>query len=1698
MSSSQTYLINATASDPTIGIRHEIPGARVLLYNYDSRWLGDEAVRQTLYNAAVWLLDALVERRKGYESRPLVFLAHSMGGLVVVKALTLAVAKPELIDRMRVYECFAGAIFFGTPFRRSSAVYKGVLLASILEKINHAKSSQMLQILDPQRDSLEELRNDFSQLSTREPKPTIACIYELKELSYGPKLRGLSGIVVTQDSATLDFADDRRGMECDHRQLNRFDSAQDPRYDIVRMLLKGIVQKAHRIVKKRLQASKQSLVDDNTFARFIRRKVESASGDSSWLLQESTFRQWVAQTDDNSQFLWVSGIEGRGKGKAAILAVEELEKLEKSNSVVGSKHVLVAYFSCDSSPDSCKPENMLKSLIWQLILKRRYLGQYVKGLAIQDTSRSMNTGQDSVSLSRLWKALRQMLCDPGVETVYFVFNNLHSFSEDDKNTTEFFRLLADEVLMASADGVENDMRNSRWMFLSRPQDHIKRAILGGGSSGTFWVDLEDGSRDAVLLLSLQSYIRDRVKQLATYETYSLALQFFVTSILSRRVKSVLWVEVVCRLLEGIPSNHVQVRKTGEALPQSFDDLIDRTWRESLTVKTEGIDTSKEILRTLAIAYEDPTIDELTVMADLDSDDNTVDATKVRELIRACGPLLRIYSVSDWDDYYPGSQRVTFIHPMAKDALLNNAHSRKLIRRSEDGDDQTEVEWQHGILALRCFRYNQNADSENAESTQDKDEKTLSQIFPNEEEEEAPYALDYPVKFWLRHGNDSTPHFVETLDLSHAFWSLESSARSRWWSSYAQLKSRGNADQVHSRDLWHHQPLHWAAFQGHDVTMLRLLEIGADINDGALGHVRTPLHMAAESGQISAMELLLVKGAEVNSVTKGEGTPLTVALAWNQEQAAELLLSHGASSTLTSGEFDSPMALAALKGFQDIITHLPETGGAQNMTSSAGHSSIVSTLLPLERGTESRQKAVMEAAKNGYDGIVRTILLDTHYLNINGAFEFVASLGHDLVVRELWGYHEAVNNEHQSIVNFLLDECGASANATGEEYGNTITASAFDGTKEILTMLIKAKANLNDVTGWPLQLLLRNGAAVNAVSHKFPDGSALQAAVVAGHYEVAELLLDHGADANLGAGPFTNPITAAVSCRHPSLIELLLSRRANPNVFGGSDNSTPLINAASKLPAKDLEVLIRYGARVDTADPDEDIALIISAYFGDDECITCLLNHGANVNFCGKKRDPTVRGGPYDTVLQATCFGGEREVGQLALCAESIPDLSLRKTLHHYRREINVDAQSQTSEFSTALHAAAVEQNDACLRLLLRRKPALNVTNKNNVTPLQAACLAGCNRNARLLLEAGANPNMAGGAHGTALPAAALKCSPELIDLLLERGARTTEWRGKYYSSLVAAVVRDYHWDEVDVLSTLLTRDFPVHVYRVALDRAFFLGRKDAFRLIWKSAEEKVPKKLPNLGLKGLLARYTDLVQLKEEDENEDFNWDNWSPSQDIEDDEICVEETEDGQAQTRGGRLAAVRSTTGGDRGFYGQENSRGDISGSGARNQDDLPTELGPDGDVQRSGGDTGEFAADEQDAADGETQIEGDEDGKVEGGDAREIDNADESGVQADDAEADDQDVTNQEIEDQGGENDEGEEDGSGEMGNGNESGVQANDPVQEEDTEAGGDREVDGEGIDGPNDQVVDDQGQEDETQQDETPQDDIQQDEVQDDI
>jgi predicted alpha/beta hydrolase family esterase len=63
----------------------EFPAARIFRYGYPSDWFGEYAVKTRAATIAAGLLDELNEMRMEHTDRPIIFIAHSFGGLVLVK-----------------------------------------------------------------------------------------------------------------------------------------------------------------------------------------------------------------------------------------------------------------------------------------------------------------------------------------------------------------------------------------------------------------------------------------------------------------------------------------------------------------------------------------------------------------------------------------------------------------------------------------------------------------------------------------------------------------------------------------------------------------------------------------------------------------------------------------------------------------------------------------------------------------------------------------------------------------------------------------------------------------------------------------------------------------------------------------------------------------------------------------------------------------------------------------------------------------------------------------------------------------------------------------------------------------------------------------------------------------------------------------------------------------------------------------------------------------------------------------------------------------------------------------------------------------------------------------------------------------------------------------------------------------------------
>lgn len=143
------------------GIRRYANTARVLLYRH--RELTDHT---TLDGLARDLLENVLQRRDGHHvSRPLFFIAHSIGGLVVKQALLIA--RREEKYRGILYNCH-GVTFFATPHRGSSYMSMRNLSESIqlLLHLQRPLPRTLARDVRVGNKSLLKMQDDFTDIAS--------------------------------------------------------------------------------------------------------------------------------------------------------------------------------------------------------------------------------------------------------------------------------------------------------------------------------------------------------------------------------------------------------------------------------------------------------------------------------------------------------------------------------------------------------------------------------------------------------------------------------------------------------------------------------------------------------------------------------------------------------------------------------------------------------------------------------------------------------------------------------------------------------------------------------------------------------------------------------------------------------------------------------------------------------------------------------------------------------------------------------------------------------------------------------------------------------------------------------------------------------------------------------------------------------------------------------------------------------------------------------------------------------------------------------------------------------------------------------------------------------------------------------------------------------------------------------------------
>ncbi|KAI0886308.1 TPR-like protein [Annulohypoxylon maeteangense] len=213
--------------------------ARVMLFSYNSSPAIDAAATK-LADHAKSLLQWLHIERKDSPQRPLVFICHSLGGLVVKEALVeaaLDVTYKSIAEETRLL------VFFATPHRGGNGVGIGEIVAKIVRAGLRKPKNDLLDALKKNSDSATKR---FEQSRHVYERCLVVNFFEGR--SYG-KL----GIIVDRDSATLGLPGAREKQlptDADHSTICKFDSVDTRACQLV---LRTIVTEVDRALEIELR-----------------------------------------------------------------------------------------------------------------------------------------------------------------------------------------------------------------------------------------------------------------------------------------------------------------------------------------------------------------------------------------------------------------------------------------------------------------------------------------------------------------------------------------------------------------------------------------------------------------------------------------------------------------------------------------------------------------------------------------------------------------------------------------------------------------------------------------------------------------------------------------------------------------------------------------------------------------------------------------------------------------------------------------------------------------------------------------------------------------------------------------------------------------------------------------------------------------------------------------------------------------------------------------------------------------------------------------------------------------------------------------------------------------------------------------------------------------------------------------------------
>ncbi|KAK8137258.1 hypothetical protein PG984_005198 [Apiospora sp. TS-2023a] len=227
---------------PSDLLPNDVPKSRIYLFGYDSGITHrnqSDVVKTEIHSDADDLCAKLEAARSSTDTppdRPIIFVAHSLGGLVAAQILVHGEQSHDGSVAQLISKNLRGLVFLGTPFKGSKAANLAEVARKILQSCGIDTQKNTLKLLGVDSDRLSELTRAFANVlnkrrSSKQPSDAIDAtfFYETKKTSVGL----ISTQIVDTESARIDGCGDTVPIAASHHEICKFETDKDEGYNVV-------------------------------------------------------------------------------------------------------------------------------------------------------------------------------------------------------------------------------------------------------------------------------------------------------------------------------------------------------------------------------------------------------------------------------------------------------------------------------------------------------------------------------------------------------------------------------------------------------------------------------------------------------------------------------------------------------------------------------------------------------------------------------------------------------------------------------------------------------------------------------------------------------------------------------------------------------------------------------------------------------------------------------------------------------------------------------------------------------------------------------------------------------------------------------------------------------------------------------------------------------------------------------------------------------------------------------------------------------------------------------------------------------------------------------------------------------------------------------------------------------------------------